>query len=644
MEEDRLEVECIRVLAGASEVRTKVLSGIALGEASVEEAAYLVKCRVKDQASLLHKVKNKRAGEKPDYSAREVRDIVGLRLLTLFRRDLPRLLTRFLTFIDAGLRSDLSLFVGQDIRDAVEEIIIYTARKEEDEIDNRLLDVFQSRGLKVSYSEETDPKDELVVKVRRKKSQYSSIHIVIWCENVVSNRRKHKIPMEVQIRTSLEDVWGEIEHKLGYKNEDLGNDAASQSHIGSAREHLGILKGQLDLCTDSADVIRKQMEYATPSKLKFTASVSAPSVNMGTLVKLPIPEDQLIIVNEVADKLKAAFEGFANSDEQTQGADLINLEADFQACARRLKSLISTVDDDSSVTGAAKETSLYYLKMEAALSFYWAGRCATSRVNDPSSAEAADQHFINAIQIYNELARDEPNRHDAILAYRIANVLTAQGHSELALGKLKEAVRELAEYEQRDLAADHFLRVRIPRQLGVAHWEMAERLKEEASSVGLDDMFQDQRQDYYLEALQTTLPLLDLKVAEREGSPHIGAEEEADETMKTTNNVIEYALCFARSGGSWAVLERNGVSKSDLTELVESLTKEASPDDLEIPVWGDTLRAANEELLSDDVMAKAYARRTREILLKNKSGFVAIHGERSVEEMLNDASATLGRT
>ena len=72
------EIECIYALAGASEVRNRLLSGLALGYPSVEDTAYLIKCRVKDHARLVGKVQNRQEKGKPDYSAKDVTDIIGL--------------------------------------------------------------------------------------------------------------------------------------------------------------------------------------------------------------------------------------------------------------------------------------------------------------------------------------------------------------------------------------------------------------------------------------------------------------------------------------------------------------------------------------------------------------------------------------
>lgn len=640
--DSELEVACLNALAGASEVRSRVLSGLMLGHPSIDKTAYLTKCRVKDHESLLKKVLDRRENGKPEYSPTDVRDIVGLRLLTLYRRDLPKLVSQFLSFVEAGLREDFSLFAGDDLRNAIEEVIIYTTALEGDQVDSLLIDQFISRGIPAAPENEGDGSEKgLRVKILRKESQYSSIHIVLWCRNFISGQQKHRIPMEVQIRTSLEDVWGEIDHGLSYKNESIQDDGPGRAHIESAREQLKTLKKQLDACGSSADTIAKQMEYATPSILRATANVSARSVNMGTLVELPVGSSRKSELVGLTNDVQASFRDFSNGEFGKVPNGAMRLADRFAEIGERLIAIADSVSSDASLNQVEKDLGLYYLHMEAALSFYWAGRVIGGSHDEVDPAEKADFFFSKSLSVYSKLALDPKYAHDAILAYRIANVLTAQNQSELALVKLREASKELETHPQPNLRDDHFLRVRIPRQLGVAYWEMAESLKVKAASLRLDDHFIERRRGLYLEALRVTAPLLNVDVAAADAGLDMGAEESADEKMKTANNVLEYALCFLRAGGTFDVLEKFAVTKDVLRGFVSLIEGADGLEKLEIPVWGDTLRAAYEELLNDKDKAKEAARATIQLIESNKKMFEAVHGERIVAEMVDDARRTL---
>ncbi|OED49540.1 hypothetical protein AB838_06865 [Rhodobacteraceae bacterium (ex Bugula neritina AB1)] len=637
-----LEVACLNVLAGASEVRSRVLSGLMLGHPSIDKTAYLTKCRVKEHESLVKKVLDRRENGKSDYLPTDVRDIVGLRLLTLYRRDLPKLVSQFLNFVEAGLRDDFSLFAGDELQSAIEEVIIYTTAMEGDPVDSLLIDQFISRGIPAEPENGNgDIPEGLRVKILRKESQYSSIHIILWCRNLISGQHKHRVPMEVQIRTSLEDVWGEIDHGLSYKNESTEDDGPGKSHIETAKEQLKTLKKQLDACGSSADTIAKQMEYATPSKLKATANVSARSVNMGTLVDLPVGDSRKSELVNLTKQVQTSFQEFSNGDFNSGENGASKLADRFAEIGEKLDAMAESVASDGNLNNDQKEFGLYYLHMEAALSFYWAGRVIGATDSEADPAVLADSFFSKSLSIYNKLALDPKYAHDAILAYRIANVLTAQNQNELALVKLREATNELDAHPQPNLKDDHFLRVRIPRQLGVAYWEMAESLRVKAAGLRLDDHFIERRRGLYLDALKVTAPLLNVAVAAANAGLEMGAEESADERLKTANNVLEYALCFLRAGGTMDVLEKFSISKEVLKEFIALIEGEHGLDQLEIPVWGDTLRAAYEELLDDQDKAKAAARATIQLIESNKKTFDALHGERIVTEMLEDAEKTL---
>jgi ppGpp synthetase/RelA/SpoT-type nucleotidyltranferase len=639
-----LELACIYALAGASEVRTRVLSGLSLGFDSVEGAAYLIKCRVKDRTSLLLKVVERRTnGGKSDYMPTDARDIIGLRLLSLFRTDLPDLVSKFLSFVDAGQRDDFSLFQGAEFKDAVEEIIIYTTKPKGDQIDNLVAQEFIGRGLEIDYSDTNDDEkeDSLRVKIKRKDSQYSSIHIILWCRNFIGGHDARPIPMEVQIRTSMEDLWGEIDHKLSYKNDELGSDEASKNHIDSAKEQLKNLKKHLDVVADSADVIKKEIKYATPSSLKSSANISARSVNMGTLVSLPVGDAQKEAIEQLTEDIKITFGSFSRGEYTRKDGGAARLAEEFARIGSDIHDLAENVASDHSIAEQNQAFSKYYLLMESALSYYWAGRVTAGDTDRADAYLEAEKFFETSLAIYSDLAGDSRYANDAILSYRMANVLTAQNQSELALVKLRDAVDELRSHPQPNLAEDHFLRVRIPRQLGVAYWELAERMRLKAKAIGMDDHFGQRRRSLYLDALKVTKPLLDIVVAQPDVDIELGAEEMADEQLKTANNILEYSLCFLRSGGTPSELARLGVSQDELKKIVDLLENENKKDGLQIPVWGDTLRAAYEELLGDLPKAKEIAQQTLALIQKNRKTWNSIHTERIVEEMIEDARRTL---
>lgn len=633
-----IELDCVVALAGAGEVRNKIISGLALGYPSVEDHAYLIKCRVKDHASLVKKVKDRREKGKPDYSAHDATDIIGLRLLALFREGIPSLVSRFLSFVKAGQSEEFSVFLGNSFRETCVEIILYTTANENDSVDNLVLDEFRR----------VDPGIE--VKVVRKQSQYSSIHLILWCRNGFTRHTDQRLALEVQIRTSLEDVWGEIDHELSYKNESLGSDESALRHVEMAREQLINLKKQLDICSSAADSIKRQMGFAKSRDERSTVLRSALSVNLGILAELPVLANEKLRLAPSVEQLRHAFNSLKSADYTETIEKTKALSDEFSRLGDIFEQVLVSVEKNPQPVADKQNESRYYLLMEAALCYYWSGRILGSldatqsaQINNQDGANCAEmsaQLFERSLKIYSRVGEVISYYEDAILAYRMANVLSAQGRHDIALEKFREAVDFLKNHEQKNLAENHFLRVRIPRQLGVAIWDCAERYKIEGDQLGVHDFLIEKRRRLYLEAMQVTAPLLESKISgETDDSDQFS--NSAETNRGTANNVLDYALCYMRSGGLLAEIQAKVISEAQLLKLVTVVEGSKGVSSMFVPVQVDTIRAAKFELLQDLVGAKVAASRVLELLLSDRKKWKAKYGERFVSEMELDAKKTL---
>ncbi len=141
---------------------------------------YTSKYRVKSPESVFLKTKRKKITVLDN-----ITDYAGFRLLCLFEKDI------FLThdfFLGALLANGFSL----------RELKIYNWE------DNDNIDLII--GMTKKYY------DRAIPLIDEKKSGYKSIHYVI--ERVVGDK---SFTAEIQLRTLLQDVWGELEHSLSYK-------------------------------------------------------------------------------------------------------------------------------------------------------------------------------------------------------------------------------------------------------------------------------------------------------------------------------------------------------------------------------------------------------------------------------------------
>lgn len=122
--------------------------------------------RVKDRASAMEKFRRK---DSELGGLRELPDLVGLRIVTLFVSDLPRI---------AALLKDQFVVMAED-------------------------DTIEARGSEDGFG-------------------YMSLHLVVRMKEEYAGPRYDLVkdfPVEVQVRTILMDAWANVSHYLDYKGE-----------------------------------------------------------------------------------------------------------------------------------------------------------------------------------------------------------------------------------------------------------------------------------------------------------------------------------------------------------------------------------------------------------------------------------------
>ncbi len=152
-----------------------------------------VSWRVKDPEHLLEKIIRKCAKDEKKYLGINkasyttvITDLIGVRALHLFKHEL--------FFIDDVL---------QKIWKPVGKPVAHHRKDESEE----LLAQFRARGFKLQKHEKN----------------YCSIHYIIATQPF-----QHKIFAEIQVRTLLEEVWSEIDHKVSYPNHPYNAEIAKQ--------------------------------------------------------------------------------------------------------------------------------------------------------------------------------------------------------------------------------------------------------------------------------------------------------------------------------------------------------------------------------------------------------------------------------
>lgn len=609
-DQEKLELEAFRAVSGGDYVRQRLLHGLALGAPSVDSAAYVVKSRVKRVDSLILKVLDRRKA-KPAYRPFDARDIVGLRLLTLFRNELPLLVRRFMDFVETSQRDGLGIFVGKAIKDAILEIRIYGASQRRDP--NMELCIRELMDFGFALKRRGKKLDEVQIEIDHKESQYSSIHIVLLAEGP-SGLQRDRVPIEVQLRTSLEDVWGEIDHRIVYsektKTVSPDDELAEEAISESMAERVRSLKTLLDACSQAADTIENDINRHAPSMTLPEAYQPYVSIGLDQLKSLPVTAaiaKKILRATETLIAFSATIYGLSSPGVKPDNSSLLT---QLGEATHGLEVALVEYLTKRSRSLKKDRTIRYRVGMEIALCYYWQAVLLRDHLRPPTVRGVMDnwkQAIRRSIGEYLKLATEGDFSQNPVLAFRLANAIDFQGHREYALSNYRLAHDYLA--RDIELEPTHYLRIRIPRQYGFALWQVGNRLEEKSVELGDRSFSWPQERDYYLQALDVTLPVHGQAVTG--GEFDRSTKTTAEESAITANNIIYYALCFLDCGGSWEELEKHGVTRLALRGYIDEVIPNGLGAITRVS-FADTIRQAA-KYLGDTALMKKAARRMIEL-------------------------------
>jgi tetratricopeptide (TPR) repeat protein len=633
-----LELDALRALAGADDVRKKLLAGLSMGRPSLEEQAYLIKSRVKDHGSLVKKVLNRRETN-PTYCPSNVTDIVGLRILSLYRSELPLILRSFLRFVTWAQSDQFALFAGKNLAEAVSEAIIYRPANPDEVVTQLVKKEFRNHGFALPGDPIANGNLGIPLKEEHRASEYTSIHLVLWCTGIT---KEFRVPLEVQLRTSLEDVWGEITHHLHYKSRPPEDrDESSTRYYRFAIPQLQQLKNQLDLCSNTADSIEEHIRTVfAPASFETGQNIKSGSVDLQQFNQLALSSPLQERINATVLRLSALYREIYQNSAAPSKDLMLRAFNEFSQAAETFTWVLSEYENLTSQDEARDSHVRYLLMMERAVCLYWRAfwlKFATTHhiteiPGDKDESEDVKEAIKVALQEYLKIAKDPRFAKDAILAFRLGNVLSLHGESVLALDRYREAVDRLPDSP---LPPKHYMRVRLPRQLGLALWEAGEEIKRKAMTLEAGDTLDQSRLQYYLEALEVTKKVRRFEI--EESYLDQGEKQTDQENRITINNVLEYATSFLNAGGTWDELRSRDFTPETMKELLKEL-EGAGLHTVDNPSMADTIRAVA-RVVGDRGLARRAAQRVIELIARRD--FTIPLSDEVFEEMRRDAVAEL---
>lgn len=518
---DNIKFLATHISHAAEEAERKILQ--ILKTVKLQEQCYAYKSRVKPWDKLVEKVELKK--KEKDYNLCSVTDVLGLRVVTLFRQDMIKVVDTLLALISHSHNYNPNPFLQSSLNEA----IIYTPSIGNDPVISEI-------KRKIQSSELID-KDQ--VRENASAARYSSIHLVAYIDKGVPEfGDSYRIPIEIQIRTVFEDAWGEIDHKYNYKSKQGKSSLTIQNPVQVGKNIL-TLKKFVDSCAEYADNIKDlavgRMEYAN----------SFLSLDTDELVTKNLTNSNIGIdlINGFMEIRKIRAEAESGSGPNSKQA--------YLAAAESFSFLYSQVQEGNLLPDSnAFSTFRYYLKTDEAL----------CRLSIGSYSETK-----KSIVIYEELLKEYPTY--PVIIFRIGQALLSINQfeeSRIQLKKCRRNIRRLAgiEEKKRILTLPNVelkrIEVGLPKYLGLAYWKEANEIYKSTPKSSKVKSYLEQAYEQTKQGLEIT----DLTEVQR---------------TKLNNNLLFYALeivYFKKVNGKNTSLDKEILSLTDL--LVDKVNIEES--------------------------------------------------------------------
>ncbi|WP_201549886.1 hypothetical protein [Psychrobacter fjordensis] len=417
---------------------------------NISNICYAYKSRVKTESGLIEKTERKKT-EKKEYCLEDITDVIGLRFVVLFKKDIVSVINEVISILVNSKESN-NPFLGCSIAESIYYIGDVASSNITSDLENSFLSINKK------------------IKVQGIKEGYSSFHIVCLLDTKHSSILRHgyQLPVEIQIRTVFEDAWGEIDHRHRY---GITKSKDPTTHP-TLSKHLSLLKKFVDACVDYADIIVEE------SRIEINPKNSAKILDNPKDLDNP----RLLFGENIDDKI---LETYIKLTEEREAAILQGDSVELANCAQRFLNLRTDYLDSKSLDSF--DNFAFHSCCNEAL-------CHLS-IND-------ELNLISAKNLY--LVLHKMDKNNCLVAMRLGQALGKTGEIDRGISYLKNSF-ELAQlndsvFSVKDSDISYVL-AKTPKVAGYYIWLKIESLQVESDSSKIIPM--------YLEAYQHTLKGLD---------------------------------------------------------------------------------------------------------------------------------------
>lgn len=360
-----LKSATLMALSGSDLVKERLLHALYLGPRAIGNSPniYAIKCRVKSSESLRKKVLDRRKKtESLSYSPSDATDIIGLRILVLFSEHLSMAVLETIRFIEFLQSDDVSILIpGDNIGATIKEIIIYSSAR-------RTIYYAIHDWLIQRYANEKDLLPKINFRESSREKPYSSIHLVCLAINPVDNAER-PIPIEIQLRTAFEDIWGEIEHPRKYKspisNQTQDEDDVASHFSSSIQNQLNQLKANLESCSDDADQIKKDFDFLIKRQKSSNSIENKRLPNKGRYSNHTPPD-----IKKQIDSIETALESFYSKHDSAVTVESELFDSELNSLNTLLDDLLKSYKHHSPNCLDIDNSFFYFYSMEKAFLLY----------------------------------------------------------------------------------------------------------------------------------------------------------------------------------------------------------------------------------------------------------------------------------
>lgn len=429
--DSQIELDARRAIDNAKVVYDLVMRYIT-DAGFIGRQVYSITGRIKNLDRIIQKTQSRRQKDH-NYSVAQVEDVCGFRCVCLYQSDIPYVVSKVLTNASRGRVQKSPFRVGTGVK-----VTIHTSRPHNDPLS--IVAAIKNEFERWGHKHEID--------IRSQPTGYSSIHIVVKCVARRDNTHEITMPVEFQIRSGLEEFWGQLDHKLRYET--------NRGAVGNSawQRHLNVLKAQFDAVIQYVDLIKEASEQVgtqvahemvDPATAPSQRSLSTTDRQLSMLKDLPI---------DIYEEVKRAFDLWEAADvSRTYGGE----PNKFRLAADKFKPFMNGLRDivKDELLSARLE---YISSMERAFML--------QATQDQDALNEAKEIYVNRIKYHGN---------DVSALFRLGQVMVEQKNIEEGVEKYEEAIR-IIDAGEADDPVDAKSRVYDLARLGLAmsYWRKAE--------------------------------------------------------------------------------------------------------------------------------------------------------------------------